>query len=107
VAASDLDKLEALCALGTKLSAWEQDAFPDILARLKSGHQKTLTSRQREKVDDAYLRYDCDADEPAENLFSSGKVAKTDVVFPYEKLPRPLKPPGKEAPTPPRVDVKP
>jgi hypothetical protein len=99
VAASDLDKLEALCKLGpNKLSPQEHEAFSEMHERMQRGTQRSLTSRQRQWVTSRYLHYELDADEPAENLVSSGKVPKTDLVLPYELLHRPKKPPGKEEP---------
>jgi hypothetical protein len=94
VGATDLEMLEALCA-SDRLNDYEREAFGGMLGRLRHNAKK-ITESQREWVEARYLAYDLDADEPALNLVSSGKVAKTSLVMPYELLPRPEKPPGKK-----------
>jgi len=94
MAATDKEMLEALLVVD-KLGDEEEDAFRDMLHRLRQGYQKELTSAQRSWVKGRYLHFELDADEGALNLVSSGKVAKTKVVLPYESLPRPVKPPGR------------
>lgn len=85
--------LEALCAF-ERLSEVEEEAFGGMLGRMRRGGLTTLSAPQHKWVEDRYFFYELDADAPAENLVSSGKVQRTDVVLPYEKLHRPKKPPG-------------
>lgn len=94
MAATDRRMLEALCA-SDRLTDYERDVFVGMLG-LICRTSKPLTRPQHEWVEGRYLAYDLDADEPAENLVSTGKVARSTVVFPYENLPRPAKPPGRK-----------
>lgn len=85
--------LEALCN-HEGLSDEESPAFLDMRRRARAGFP--LSKAQREWVERRYFVYELDAEEPSENLVSSGAVRKTSsVVLPYEKLYRPLRPPGK------------
>lgn len=86
--------LEALSA-SDRLTDYERDVFGDMLGRI-CRTPRPLSVAQRAWVEGRYLAYELDGDEPAENLVSSGKVAKSSVVFPYETLPRPEKPPGRK-----------
>ena len=92
---TDREMLQALLGLKRGLTEQEEMAFPDMLERLDSGMQKELTRDQRKWVAARYYHFELDTDE-AVNMVSSGQVPKTDVVLPYELLPRPLAPPGRK-----------
>lgn len=94
MAATEREMLGALLELDDKLTELEQEAFPEMMKRVRSGN--SLSPAQRRWVEERYRHFELDADEPAENLVSSGRVAKTSVVLPYELLTRPLKPPGRK-----------
>jgi len=96
---TDLEMLDALSRLDAdKLNAQEEEAFPAMLDRLRRGVQKKLTTKQHDWVKSRYLHFDLDADSPAMNLVSSGQVPvpANMPVFPYEKLARPMRPPGRQ-----------
>ena len=95
MASSEVEMLEALVRVRDRLAPEEETAFLDMLYRLERGVQKRLSPKQAEWVERRYKYFELDAEEASENWVSSGKVAKTDVVFPYEKLPRPTLPPGR------------
>lgn len=90
---TDLELLKALVECDA-LSDKEREAFESMLGRSKGGRFE-LTSAQRQWVEDAYRKHDLDAGE-AQNLVSSGQVPRgREVTFPFESMPRPLKPPGR------------
>lgn len=98
MARTDKSMLIALTDPDVKLQDNEREAFNDMLGRLESGRQTKLSEKQRQWVEGVYLKLHLDAQEPSENLYSSGKVAKPTgptKVFPFETMPRPLKPPGR------------
>lgn len=95
--ASDRDMLEALLEDPDRLGPNEENAFLDMLDRLCRGQQIGLTPAQRDWVERRYKRLELDAEEGAQNWVSSGKVEKTNVVLPYENLPRPKGPPGRSS----------
>lgn len=81
----------------SRLPDREETAFKDMLAKLDAGVIKELTPSQTTWVNDMYKRFDKEAEEASLNLFSSGQVP---VGFKqperdYEKMNRPLKPPGR------------
>lgn len=89
---TDLELLKALTECDA-LSDKEREAFESMLVRSKGGRVE-LTSAQRQWVEDAYKKYDLDVE--AQNLVSSGQVPRgREVKFPFESMPRPLKPPGR------------
>lgn len=90
---TDFELLRALCDCDA-LSNKERDAFESMKARLKDGRQE-LSSAQRQWVEDAYKKHELDAEE-SQNLVSTGQVPRgREVKFPFETMPRPLKPPGR------------
>ncbi len=100
MARTDLSMLRALVDPDNtaELQDSEREAFNDMLGRIESGRGSMLSAKQREWVERVYLKLHLDASEPSENLFSSGKVKKPEgppKVFPFETMPRPLKPPGR------------
>lgn len=90
---TDFELLKALVE-HDGLSSKEREAFESMLHRSKDGRFE-LSPAQRRWVEDAYRKYELDADE-AQNLVSSGQVPRgREVKFPFETMPRPLKPPGR------------
>lgn len=72
----------------------ERSAFSSMFGVVRSG--KSLTSAQRDWVESSYKKYELDAAN-AQNLVSSGQVPRgKEVKFPFETMPRPLKPPGRK-----------
>jgi hypothetical protein len=80
-----------------RLAEDEERAFGDMLDWLERHPANRLSPAQRAWVEDRYRAYELDADEPAENLVSSGKVPNVTrtAKFGYELMPRPLRPPGR------------
>lgn len=99
MARTDLRMLQALTDPDNahRLQDNERDAFTDMLSRLENGRVSKLSDKQRQWVEGVYLKLELDAEEASQNLVSSGKVAnKSTKVFPFELMPRPLKPPGRK-----------
>lgn len=94
---TDATILDALVK-SDQLTSQERDAFEGMRDRLTS--TRALSSAQRGWAEDRYRAYQLDADQPSENLASSGKVKITDEerakVYPWEKMARPLKPPNRK-----------
>lgn len=91
---TDFEMLRALVE-HDGLTDKEREAFESMKARSRDG-RLPLTSAQREWVKGAYKKYELDAGE-AQNLVSSGQVPRgKEVTFPFETMPRPLKPPGRK-----------
>lgn len=91
----DLKKLEALLD-NEGLDDWETEAFESMRENLSKNSGYKLTTRQRDKMEQAWGKLEMDAEEGSQNLCSSGKVlAVSSVRLPYEDMPRPLKPPGR------------
>jgi len=98
MARTDKSMLQALLDpdISDKLTEPERHAFLDMSDRL-AGRQSSLTPKQHEWVQRVFLKMHLDAEEPSENLVSSGRV-KPDTsgrVYAFENQPRPLKPPGR------------
>lgn len=74
----------------------EEHAFSDMLDRLENNLQKELTERQREWVQKTADRVGVFVGD-YQNLVSSGQVKPNPNApkFPFETMPRPLKPPGR------------
>lgn len=90
---SDFDMLKALCD-HDGLTDKERSAFESMLTRMQGG-RFPLTQPQRDWVESSYKKYELDAGE-SQNLVSSGQVPRgKEVTFPFETMPRPLKPPGR------------
>jgi len=90
---SEFEMLKALCE-HDGLTDKEREAFESMLARTKGG-RFPLSPAQRDWVDGAYRKHELDAGE-AQNLVSSGQVPRgKETNFPFESMPRPLKPPGR------------
>jgi hypothetical protein len=81
-----------------RLSDDERSSFEDMDRQLSN--KGSLTRKQHQWVESRYKQLGLDAQEPSENLVSSGKVkkgGKSDVTLPWE-VPgyvKPLKPPGR------------
>lgn len=98
MARTDRSMLQALTDPDVRLQDNEREAFADMLAKLETGRQIRLSEKQRQWVEGVYLKLHLDAKEPSENLFSSGRVKPPTgpvKVFPFETMPKPLKPPGR------------
>lgn len=87
--------------ISDKLTEDERNAFTDMLGRMESGSSPKLSPKQRLWAERIYLKLHLDAEEPSENLVSSGRVRRPKPeegpvkVFPFETMHRPLKPPGR------------
>ncbi len=89
---TDFELLRALTECDA-LTDKEREAFGSMFSAVKA--KRELTGAQRKWAEDAYKKYELDADE-AQNLVSSGQVPRgREVKFPFETMPRPLKPPGR------------
>jgi hypothetical protein len=93
---TDQQLLDALWPHRHDLSEEESDFLAS--ARKTLGQKQKLPTKQHAWAEKIYLRLELDADEAAENLFSSGKIkllpgAQT---YPWETSPKPLKPPGRK-----------
>jgi hypothetical protein len=97
MARTDLSMLEALAANTDRLTSIEEEKFLNMLSALKHGHKQELSPDQRRWAENTYLRLQLDAEEPSENLVSSGKVKKTSSTarYAFELQPKPLRPPGR------------
>lgn len=84
-------KLDAL--LDAELREADREAFASMRK------SKSLTEKQRRYIDDVYERLELDAEVGSANLISSGVVKVTPqeraMRFPYERMPKPLRPPGR------------
>ena len=91
----DNDRISDRELLATLLDAVDQLSDKEVIAFNKlMSMRKGLTREQRRTAERAYDRLGLDVDQ-AQNLVSSGKVAKGIYEpFPWEKN-KPLKPPGK------------
>lgn len=87
--------LEALTK-DDRLNEKEEEAFGDMLRGMRN-YGRILSKPQLEWVERIYLKLDLDAEEPCENLVSSGAVQSGKKMEPldFEKMPRPLRPPGR------------
>lgn len=95
--ATDSEMLRALLD-DERIDNEERDNFEDVNRQLKQ--KKLLSRKQHQWVESRWKQLGLDAEEPSQNLFSSGKVKseKTSVIFPWENqnYVKPLKPPGKK-----------
>ena len=82
------------------LSDEEETAFRGMLNWLedeKRGARRVLSERQRQWANNVYEKLHLDRDETSLNLVSSGIVPKTKTaVYDFERMPKPLKPPGRK-----------
>lgn len=90
------DHLMLAALLGSgRLTEQEERVFKHMQWQLERHAHNRLSRAQRQWVENRYLAYELDADEPAENLVSSGQVPKTTTAtLGCEMMPRPQKPPG-------------
>ena len=91
-----IQKLERLLLWAECLRKDEPDAFEGMLERARRG--VVLTEKQTAWIEDAYKRLDLYAEEGAENLWSSGKVARGAPIETPSLLRRenpPKRPPGR------------
>lgn len=82
-----------------RLTDGERSSFEDMDRQLSN--KGALTRKQHQWVESRYKQLGLDAQEPSENLSSSGKVkggGKSDVVLPWEApgYVKALKPPGRK-----------
>lgn len=94
---TDATILSALVA-DDRLTERERPAFENMQENITSGRYDTLTGPQRDWAERRYLELHLDADEASANLHSN-KLVPQGIPNPnarhYEKLDRPMKPPGR------------
>lgn len=95
---TDLDLLDALLD-DDRLTDKERNAFSEMHERLRihAFGYDSLSPRQRDWADNVFHRLELVT--ITENLVPSGRVSPSPAErakrYPYESLPRPLKPPGR------------
>ena len=92
---TDLQVLRALLSLpADKLSTSERSAFQAMYDQIASGHQLSLSFRQRSWADAVYDKNKLDEERPAVKLIPIKD--KSLIAPPLSAKPLPLKPPGRK-----------
>lgn len=92
---SDDDLLEKLLEemdVGDKFKV-----FSNMLEQVQTG--RPLSPKQRDWAEDEFKKHNLDDELPAENIISSGRYVPTAEErakkYPFEMMPKPLRPPGR------------
>lgn len=78
-----------------KLSQSEKRVFQEMFDKVSTGHILRLSPKQRIWADSIYDKHDLDKERPPVKHIAVKDKSLTVMEHPFDKLPRPKKPPGR------------